>query len=271
MAEILGLGLTHYPPLCGLDATWGRVVSWALADPGIPAAAKDPANWPSRMREEWGDDKGERAAAPHRAALVAGFERLRRTLDEFDPDVIVIWSDDQYENFKEDVVPAFTVCAYGDLEIRPWAEAQESSGMVEQANIWGEDRDTAFTVRGRPDIAKSLATSLLDRGIDVAYAYRPLHHPTVGHAFVNAILFLDYHRKGFDYPVIAFPLNCYGRRVISQKAFAAPFGVGAELDPPSPPPWRCMELGARTAEVLRDSPWRVALIASVGLVARLPL
>jgi len=262
MAEILGLGLSHFPPLCGLDADMGRVVSWALADPGIPAAQKDPANWPPRMREAWGDDKGERAAGAHRAALIAGFDRMRQTLDDFDPDVVIIWGDDQYENFKEDVIPAFTVCAYEDMEVRPWAEAQESSAMVNQANIWGEGYDTTFKIRGRPDIAKSLTGALLERGIDVAYAYKPLHHRTIGHAFVNAILFLDYHRKGFDYPIIAFPLNCYGRRVISQKAFASPFGVDVELDPPSPPPWRCMELGARTAEILRDSPWRVALIAS---------
>ncbi len=63
MAEIFGIGLTHYPPLCGHDEWFGQVVSWALADPGIPDAQKDPANWPARKREEWADDKGEKAAA----------------------------------------------------------------------------------------------------------------------------------------------------------------------------------------------------------------
>jgi hypothetical protein len=28
---------------------------------------------------------------------------------------------------------------------------------------------------------------------------------------LNAVLFLDYHRRGFDHPVITMPLNCYGR------------------------------------------------------------
>ena len=36
----------------------------------------------------------------------------------------------------------------------------------------------------------------------------------------------------------------------------------SEPDPPGPAPWRCMEVGARIAETLLDSPWRVALIAS---------
>ncbi len=67
-------------------------------------------------------------------------------------------------------------------------------------NVWGEPADTAFLVRGRPDIARALVTSLLEQDLDVAYAYEPLHHPSLPHAFVNTVLFLDYHRRGFDLP-----------------------------------------------------------------------
>jgi hypothetical protein len=95
-----------------------------------------------------------------------------------------------------------------------------------------------------------------------AYAYKPLHHPSITHAFVNAILFLDYHRRGFDYPVITMPLNCYGRRVVSAKGFLTRMGDRIELDPPSPSPRRFMEMGAAGVHVLRASPWRVALVAS---------
>ena len=35
-------------------------------------------------------------------------------------------------------------------------------------------------------------------------------------------------------------------------------------DPPSPPPWRCMEVGAAVADIFAASPWRVALIASAS-------
>ena len=35
-----------------------------------------------------------------------------------------------------------------------------------------------------------------------------------------------------------------------------------QLDPPSPAPWRCFDLGAACARVAEKSPWRVALIAS---------
>ncbi len=58
---------------------------------------------------------------------------------------------------------------------------------------------------------------MLEWGFDVSYAYKPLHHQ-LGHAFLNTLLFLDYDRKGFPYPVVPFQVNCYGRRVIAQQA-----------------------------------------------------
>lgn len=33
----------------------------------------------------------------------------------------------------------------------------------------------------------------------------------------NAVLYLDHHGTGFDYPVLPFPINCYGRRVVSYR------------------------------------------------------
>ena len=36
MAEILGLGLTHYPPLCVPDADMAGILRWTLQDPAIP-------------------------------------------------------------------------------------------------------------------------------------------------------------------------------------------------------------------------------------------
>ena len=38
MAEVLGLGVTHFPPLSGTDETMGWILKRALEDPAIPAA-----------------------------------------------------------------------------------------------------------------------------------------------------------------------------------------------------------------------------------------
>jgi hypothetical protein len=130
--------------------------------------------------------------------------------------------------------------------------------------VWGEPKDTTFTLRGHRTGAKALARALLHAGFDVSYAYQPLHHE-LGHAFLNTVMFLDYDRHGFDYPLVPFQVNCYGRKVISQHGGAGSLEhplADDQLDPPSPMPWRCFDLGATCARVLAESPWRVAVIAS---------
>lgn len=263
MAEILGLGLSHYPPLSMVDDDMaGLLRNLALQDPSVPDNVKDPANWPQLAREEWADDQGRASAADHRSALVEGFDQCRQALDEFRPDVVVIWGDDQYENFREDIIPPYAVLCLPDLEVKPWAHAQDSSAMRDRPNAWNEPEDTTFKIRGRPDIGKHLVAGLLESGMDVSYAYKTLHHPSLPHAFLNAVLYLDYHRRGFDYPIVPFPINCYGRRVISYRGFTSNMDDIRELDPPAPRPDRMMDVGAATARVLSESPWRVALVAS---------
>jgi Catalytic LigB subunit of aromatic ring-opening dioxygenase len=270
MAQVLGLGVSHYPPLSGRDADMANILRGRLADPDIPAAAKDPATWPPAMQAEWADPAA--AAARHREAMRTGLKRVRQAIADFRPDFVLIWGDDQYENFKETVVPAFSVLAYGDREIRPWAQAS-ASAMFDantldewgggRPNVWGERGDTTRLVRGHREAAKHLATALLEADFDVAYAYEPLHHPGLPHAFLNALLYLDYDREGFDWPVVCMPINCYGRAVLSYKGFVSRWADrGRPADPPSPSPRRCFDLGAACARILKASPWRVAVLAS---------
>ncbi len=260
MGEILGLGLTHYPPLCGTDTDMAHLLVRTLEDPSIPPGEKDPANWPDLMRSEWDDVVA--AAARHRRELLAGFTRVRESLDRFAPDAVVIVGDDQYENFREDLIPPFAVLAYDDLVCRPWSQAQRSSAMGDRPNFWGEPPETEFAVRGRPELARDLTSGLLSRDIDVAYAYRPLHHPSLAHAFINAILFLDHERSGFDHPVVPFAVNCYGRGVVSRRGFMTAIDHPAPPDPPSPSPGRLMAVGEALADFVIRSEWRVALVAS---------
>ena len=64
------------------------------------------------MRAEWGNDEGASSAARHRAELVGWLDKTRAALDAFKPDFVLMWGDDQYENFKEDVVPPYCISAY---------------------------------------------------------------------------------------------------------------------------------------------------------------
>src|SRR5829696_9421768 len=191
MGEILGLGMTHYPPLIGLDQNMAGILRTVLQDPGLPERFRDPASWPAPMRREYGDDGGTASAAAHRAALVGHFRHARKLLDEFQPDVVVMWGDDQHENFTEDIIPPFCVLAYDEIEARHRPRDVAS-------NVWGETADTVFRIPGHRQAGKFLARNLLEQGVDMAYAYKPLHHPGLAHAFLNTILYLDYDRKTVD-------------------------------------------------------------------------
>lgn len=259
MAEILGLGLTHYPPLLGVDEAMAWVLEWTLQDPDIPADKKDPANWPEEMQREWGDDHGTAEAACHREALVAGFRHVRATLDEFAPDVVLMFGDDQYENFQEDVIPPFSLLAYEDMDVQPWKAMKRRHGT----NVWGESEEATYRVRGARDVGVHLATELLQADFDVSYAYKPLHQVGLSHSFMNALMFLDYDRTGLDYPLLPVQVNCYGRRVISFGGTVSRFAdAKRQLDPPAPSPSRCLALGAAIGRALKASPWRVAVVAS---------
>jgi hypothetical protein len=258
MGEILGIGCTHRPVMLRPDDAWTSMMKASLDDPDMPDDMKNPANWPAKLREELGNDWGAATAARYREVYRQHFAEARRALDEFKPDVIVMWGDDQYENFKEDIVPPFAVLAYDDQEVQPWAQRRSPW------NPWNEPADKSLRVRGHRDAGKYLATGLIEAGVDVGYSYKPLHHP-MGHAFLNTVLLLDDERRGFDYPIVQFSVNCYGRRVNAARGLRLPLAMRDEisnLDPPGPNPHRCMQVGAATARVMAQSPWRVALMAS---------
>src|SRR5687768_478394 len=149
MGEVLGLGMTHVPLLANQDRDMTRIVRRILADPGLPERLRNPENWPEAMRTEWGADEGMSSARKHREALVAEFRKARRVLDDFAPDVVVIWGDDQYENFREDIIPPFCVMAYDAIEHRPWDKSAWE-------NAWDEPKDTVFTYKGHRQAAKAL-------------------------------------------------------------------------------------------------------------------
>jgi len=263
MGEILGLGTTHYPGLTatdeGLSSIWQYIINAPLIDPKW----KDQANWPDGMLEEVGNDMGLSAAGSYRARMWDNFRKQRQMIDEFDPDFIVIIADDQYENFKEDIIPPF--CVFGlddDFEQEIWAHGFNAG----KDNYWGEPADLKVTFHGHRDGAKCLTTGLLERGVVMPYAYRLLHSPVLAHGFNYTTLYLDCDRQGFPYPIVPFHVNCYGSAVIKAKGFAAHLfeeQVDDDLpDPPGPNPALCHEVGAKMAETLAESPYRVVLMAS---------
>ena len=263
MAEVLGVGLTHYPMLAGADTHMANLLKTVLKDPDIPAELKDPNSWSDLARAEWGSDEGVTAAAGHRAQLLEQLARCRSAIDDFAPDVLVVWGDDQYENFREEVIPSFCVLAYPDTVVEPFGVLN----MLKVPNVWGLPDDTTFTMRGNTEFAKQITGEVLRDGVDVAYSYEQRNGIHFPHAFANTQVFLDFDNVGqkFPYPIIPMAVNCYGEHVIARRGGIARFAdiqAGENLDPPGPSPRRCFEFGRAVGRAVRKSDKRVALVAS---------
>lgn len=265
MGEILLAGTTHYPLLLYTDDFMTTQMESHWKSPRVPEWWRDQNHWPSEMQKEYGRDgqNGLMAAAEHRQRLVEGFRRVREEIEAFNPDFVLIWGDDQYENFHEDLVPPFSIYICDRFETQPYHKRRFRRDGAEIFNVWREDIDHTFTHRGHREGAKYLTSRLLEMGYPMPYAYKTLHYQGLPHAFLNTLLFLDYDRKGFDYPVIPFHVNCYGSSVVKNRG-GSPLQAApdAEPDPPAPSARLCFDIGAATAQALKDSRYRAVLMGS---------
>jgi hypothetical protein len=265
MGEILLAGTTHYPLLLYTDDAMTSQMERHWKSDRVPDWWKDQKNWPKEMQKEYGPDgrNGLASAAAHRQRLVEGFRRVREEIDAFNPDFVLIWGDDQYENFHEDLVPPFSIYICDKFETQPFRKRRFNTDGTEVFNVWGEHSDHVFTHQGHPEAAKYLTTRLLEMGYAMPYAYKTLHFQGLPHAFLNTLAFLDYDRKGFPCPVIPFHVNCYGSSFVKNRG-GSPLQTAAdgEPDPPAPSARLCFEVGAATARALKDSRYRAVLLGS---------
>ncbi len=174
---------------------------------------------------------------------------------------MVIFGDDQYENFQEDLVPPFCVHIAERFATQPFLK---SRGGPPRPNVWGDPYDKLLEIRGHPPAARYLTRGLFQNDFDVAYACRPLHHEGLGHAFMNTMLYLDYDRRGWDYPIIPCHVNAYGSSLVRNRGGARHLfdDSNEDVNLPAPAPRRCLALGQVVARVLRPSPWRIVLVGS---------
>jgi hypothetical protein len=266
MAEILGVGITHYPPLLGEPDTYANLLRMVLKSPHIPAEMKDPSAWPAAMQEQWASEID--AAQEHQARHQAAFTTVRKAIDDFAPDAVIVFGDDQYENFKEDVIPPFNMYCMDSFATAPF-------GFLKGApNIWNAPADHQFDVPGAGNLARELASEIINEHFPLAYSYRYLNHESLTHAFANAIVYLDWQNEGWPYPIVPISVNCYGAGVVQTRGGMAQLFDGrpeSEKDPyldfpgpAGPTPRSCFELGEALRRVLDARSGRYVVMASSG-------
>src|SRR5207237_8511141 len=91
---------------------------------------KDPKNWPKKMQEEWDDDEGLAFATEYQRILQPAYRKARECIDEFKPDFVLIFGDDQYEVFKEDCIPPFAVFAIDNIPIKISTDRKDESASI---------------------------------------------------------------------------------------------------------------------------------------------
>ena len=254
MGDVLALGLTHYPLLAGVDDHMADLLKAAMRDPDIPAEAKDVANWKPLAQQEWADDGGTKAAGVHRQRLLDGLKRCRAELDAFKPDVLLVWGDDQYENFREEVIPSFCVLVYGNTRFKPFGVLN----FMKVPNVWGLPSDEEFEIQGSPDFAKSLARDVLGHGVDVAYSYEKRDGLNFPHAFANTQVFLDWDSAGAE---LSLPDRCPCGELLRRARHRPPGWFRAvRIDQdrwrwirPGPTPLRCFEFGQAVGSRFRTA------------------
>ena len=263
MAEIIGLGTTHAPTLFKVPEDMTSSFRRTLAGKNLPHHMRDPRNWPEAMQAEWADDQGAAAGREYNRKVFAATRNLRARLDAFKPDLVILYGDDQYENFTEDIVPPFCIYIMDEFVSLPFAPGVGAPEA--RRNVWNEPGDKVFRHKGNARAGRYLINYLRDQGMDLPYAYRMRYQNGLAHSFINTLLFLDPDRKGFDYPILPIHINCYGGDLIRQRGGTkAPTDVNEEPDPSAPSAAACFDLGRAVGRAFAASPLRTAIIGSAS-------
>lgn len=205
-----------------------------------------PETWDaSRQRRRLGQnvplDPPEVNQAKH-ARCMKAFAKLRERVEAARPDVLLVFGDDQYEQFHFDNFPAFALCLSNGFEAMD--PAVFCSAFMRRGEIL-KSSEQRVKGRGCPELGKELMVGLMERGFDLAFSLDlPNAEYGLGHAFTHPSYYLD---PGYTIPILPFYVNCYY--------------------PPQPSGRRCYELGRAVREEIEACPLdlNVVVVGSGGL------
>jgi hypothetical protein len=180
--------------------------------------------------------------AQKHARIDAAFAVMRKIYERAKPDVLVVFGDDQEEQFDLRNYPAFAICSAETLE---GYRAVGYTGEQPHPQWKHKTPDNWTRIRTAPDLAKSLILGIMKAGFDPAFMNAlPREGMGLGHAFTRPVSKLD---PDFTVPLVPVMVNCY---------YA-----------PQPTASRCVKMARAVRDVIATWPdhLNVVVIGSGGL------
>ncbi len=238
MAQVvIGIGTSHSPQLSIRAKDWEYLLKKDQTDPRLDYPALLKRAKPGLEAELTPEKFRERDEACLKAV-----GNLGEALKKSNADIVVVFGDDQQEQFHDDNMPMFAIYhgkslpVVKDHGLRPsgWKDAERTG--------WAETQPEYDTAS---DLADHLICALTDAEFDITRCNKLRAEIGVGHAF------------SFVY-----------RRVLpGGKIPMVPIMVNTYYPPNQPTPRRCYALGQAVRKAIEawNSDKRVALLASGGL------
>ncbi len=188
------------------------------------------------------------------ATSQAAINRISQIFTDADPDVVIIFGNDQGEMFLDDVRPTFTIMGCEHFENMP-RTIEQKKRMPADIHISdkGHLPDKEIQIYpGHPELARYLVGQAMKHDFDVTYSHRQYRaDPAYSHTSGMP------HAYGFIY-----------KQIFRGKPIPnVPIDINTFFPPNQPDTSRCYALGRMIGKAVRiwDRDLRVAIIASGGL------
>jgi hypothetical protein len=238
MAKIvLGVGTSHSPQLSVRASDWAVLREKDEHDPRLDYQKLVQRAKPNLDSELTSEKFRQRDEACQKAIKTLG-----DTLQKVNPDVVVVFGDDQHEQFQDDNMPTFAIYHGKSLPVVAHTGRNPAAWKTAEEGGWAE---TAPEYEAGQGLADHLIRALVDAEFDIARCNKLRPEIGVGHAFS----FL------------------YRRILPGGKLPMVPVMVNTYYPPNQPAPKRCYAFGQAVRKAVEswDSNQRLVIMASGGL------
>ena len=238
MAQVvIGIGTSHSPQLSIRAKDWDALLKKDQTDPRL--------DYPGLLKRAKPGIEAEITPEKFRErdeACLKAVKDLGDALQKADVDVVVVFGDDQQEQFHDDNMPMFAIYHGKSLPVVKDSGLRPSGWKDAERKGWAETQPEYDTAS---DLAEHLIRALTDAEFDITRCNKLRAEIGVGHAFS----FL------------------YRRILPGGKIPMVPIMVNTYYPPNQPTPKRCYAFGQAVRRAIEawNGDKRVALLASGGL------